>query len=348
MYNILKMKKKGLQSSKMDKIRIDQMPLDASFMECITHGTDAYPLQYYVDELHLYENRETPLHWHHELEFFVVHSGAADVQAGTSHYHLGTAEGIFINSNVFHSFRQTGTAEVCNCPNIVFSEELLSYAGSVIGDKYVKPVLLNQNLPCIPLRQEVPWQKSVLRYLTRIFSLLQTYGGDGAYAHPPRLSFSDDNTGSSSYELEIQILLTVIWKDIYEHRLEEEQHTSLPVDPTLQIRMQKMLQFIQSHYRNPVSLEDIARSANISKSECNRNFHYLFNNTPMEYLSDYRIKKAKQSLRSSNETLEQIAIENGFSSAAYFCRVFKRKTGMTAMEYRKIPKQKEIETCIEK
>ena len=328
----------------MAEKKADHMLRDTRLKECISHGTKAYPMQYYVDELHLFENHETPLHWHHELEFFVVHNGAATIQAGTQQIILRAGSGIFINSNVFHSYRQCVVSpgeknSICQCPNIVFSEELLSFPGSSIGDNYVKPILLDRALPYILLEPGNPWQNRILEDLDEIFSLLQKYGRAGAYGTPPRLQFRHCFVASSCHELRIQALLATIWQEIYCHRTEAELPSSSAESSASQLRMRKMLQFIGKNYGRALTLEEIARSASISKSECNRCFHQYAQCTPFDYLLDLRVKKAKQSLRSTNEKLEQIALENGFSSASYFCRIFRQRTGMTASAYRNLSKE---------
>lgn len=48
------------------------MPLKENFQELVQHGKSDFPIQYYVNSLHIAGN-SVPLHWHPNLEFFVVH-----------------------------------------------------------------------------------------------------------------------------------------------------------------------------------------------------------------------------------------------------------------------------------
>lgn len=324
-----------MQTGNTDTDERLQLPIDDTLQERTVHGSKTWPIQYYVDQLHRFENQEIPLHWHHELEFWVVFRGAAEIQIGADTLSLFPGEGIFINSNVFHSYRQISTDGFCDCPNIVFSEELLSYSGSVVADRYVTPVLLNKRLPYLLLKRDTPWQARILDDLDRIFSLLQTCGAPSAFGPPPLLTFHTKEPSSDCYELQIQALLSLLWKELFTHHKEAELSGSVPDDSELQLRMQKMLALIREQYMHPITLPEIARAANISKSECSRCFHYYFKTSPMEYVIDYRIKKAKHALLFGNEKLEHIATKTGFSSVAYFCRVFKRKTGMTPSAYKR-------------
>lgn len=45
-------------------MKADKMQLKANLQEKTQHGSLEFPIQYYVDELHLFENRSCPLHWH--------------------------------------------------------------------------------------------------------------------------------------------------------------------------------------------------------------------------------------------------------------------------------------------
>ena len=57
--------------------------------------------------------------------------------------------------------------------------------------------------------------------------------------------------------------------------------------------------------------------------------------TPILYLTEFRIEKAKQELLTGDKAIVDIAFSCGFESASYFNRVFRKQTGMTPMEYRK-------------
>lgn len=95
-----------MQTGNTDTDERLQLPIDDTLQERTVHGSKTWPIQYYVDQLHRFENQEIPLHWHHELEFWVVFRGAAEIQIGADTLSLFPGEGIFINSNVFHSYRQ--------------------------------------------------------------------------------------------------------------------------------------------------------------------------------------------------------------------------------------------------
>ena len=99
--------------------------------------------------------------------------------------------------------------------------------------------------------------------------------------------------------------------------------------------MKTALNYIKHNYNHEVSLDDIAKSCNISKSECCRSFKRILNMTPFEYLMEYRILKASEELAKNDKSISNIAISNGFNGTSYFGKVFKKYIGSTPSEYRK-------------
>ncbi len=311
-----------------------KMQLTPNLEENIQHGSYEFPIQYYVDELHLFENRSCPLHWHSAMEFFTVQDGTVEVQAGNSVNTISAGNGMFLNMDTLHGYRQVGSKEKCECPNIVFSDEFIAPVNSVISDKYIKPITLSDDIPCTILKRDIIWQKEILEHLDLIFSLLQKYGAPGVYGQFPFLLFDHQEVESDCYEIQVQEELLKIWRILYAHR--EELRTDISIkDHRLQIRMQTMLLFIQKNYRNKLTLKDIADSANISKSECSRCFNNYLQTSPVEYLIVYRIERAKKLLQYGQDNIETIALNVGFESATYFCRMFMQKTGMTAKDYQR-------------
>ena len=76
------------------------MPLKENFQELVQHGKSDFPIQYYVNSLHIAGN-SVPLHWHPNLEFFVVHCGMVHIQAGNADITLEAGQGIFLNTTAF-------------------------------------------------------------------------------------------------------------------------------------------------------------------------------------------------------------------------------------------------------
>lgn len=92
--------------------------------------------------------------------------------------------------------------------------------------------------------------------------------------------------------------------------------------------------YIENNYRNPISLEDICRQANYSPSRLRFLFCREMDCSPMHYLYNYRLNEAKKLIAKTRLSIEEIAIETGFSCSSHFCHYFKEKCGCTPSEYR--------------
>jgi len=311
---------------------MESMRLKADKQELINHGSKDFPIQYYVNSI----NKETggvPLHWHPRAEFFTVYKGRVRVRVGSAEFTLNTGEGIFVNANTLHSYSQADSAD-CLCPDIVFSEELISPLNSAVNRLYVMPLIMDERLPFIRFTPDSGWKSGVLGLLDEVCALMQKYGKAGAYGEPEYVAYSH-SPESACFEMEVQRALNRIWQEIYTHRDECATHSAIKNEHALQIRMQNMLAFINENYSRRITLRDIAQAANISKSEASRCFQSYLGTSPVNYLLDYRLQKAMQLLRSSEMTVNAIAIECCFGSSAYFCKIFRDRTGLTPMQYRK-------------
>lgn len=94
-------------------------------------------------------------------------------------------------------------------------------------------------------------------------------------------------------------------------------------------------QYIHSNYHQEITLQHIADRFFISRENVSRKFKLVSSENLSDYLSNLRIDKAKQLLKSSDLRLSQISSLVGFQDEKYFSRVFKKVTGMTPREYRK-------------
>lgn len=133
------------------------------------------------------------------------------------------------------------------------------------------------------------------------------------------------------YAYEVLCLLSTLWLEVCRNiRL-----PSTTTDTVTGVRMQKFLQYISEHYGEDISLDKLAKSANVSKSECLRCFKASMQTTPYKYLTEYRLSKAVELLKKSDEPIGTIASSVGFRQISHFGKCFKEKTGLSPRDYRK-------------
>lgn len=110
--------------------------------------------------------------------------------------------------------------------------------------------------------------------------------------------------------------------------------SSVQVDNS-DILIRKAADYIDQHYAEKISLEDVATSVGISKYYLSNMFKKIQGINFSSHLNNVRIEKAKLLLKNPQITVAQICEQVGFHDQQYFSKIFKRHTGMTVTEYRK-------------
>lgn len=97
--------------------------------------------------------------------------------------------------------------------------------------------------------------------------------------------------------------------------------------------LQAAMEYIDSHYTEAITREEVCRIAHMSKSSFTYIFKQLTGLTFLEYVHSHRVHLAKGMLEEGRLNFTQIGLRCGFSSLSYFGRVFKKYTGLSPREY---------------
>lgn len=100
-------------------------------------------------------------------------------------------------------------------------------------------------------------------------------------------------------------------------------------------RLTPALEYVVANYRRPLAVSDLARRADLSASQLQREFRRLFGMTVGDYILRLRLLMARRRLRATTDAVGRIATECGFYDQAHFTRAFKKHTGQTPLEYRR-------------
>lgn len=106
-------------------------------------------------------------------------------------------------------------------------------------------------------------------------------------------------------------------------------------DSALSDKLKNILHYLDEHYTEDISLDMLAEQFYISKYYLSREFKKEYGTTIIQYVLTKKITNAKELLRYSNSSIEEIARLCGIDDASYFNKVFKKMEGCTASEYRK-------------
>ena len=100
-----------------------------------------------------------------------------------------------------------------------------------------------------------------------------------------------------------------------------------------------VLNYIQEHYNEHISLDTLCSASNLSKSSLIKRFKSSFGYTPHQYILNTRLAMAHHKLISSPLSIDEIAYSVGFNSSAAFIEAFKRKYGTSPGKIRAAAKE---------
>jgi AraC family transcriptional regulator len=104
----------------------------------------------------------------------------------------------------------------------------------------------------------------------------------------------------------------------------------------LNITIHRAFQYMTDHYREDLSLDDMAGMVNMSTCHFARLFRLQYNCPPHEYLLGLRLLEAKRRLLTTTQSVEEISDNCGFNSTSHFIRAFGKRVGKTPAQFRKI------------
>jgi AraC family transcriptional regulator len=101
-------------------------------------------------------------------------------------------------------------------------------------------------------------------------------------------------------------------------------------------RINHVMEHVERHYNEPITLDLMARIANFSPFHFHRIFTILIGETPANFFQRIRIEKAAQQLKDyPRKSISDIAFDCGYSSMALFSRTFRKHFGLSASEFRR-------------
>ena len=186
------------------------------------------------------------------------------------------------------------------------------YTGSRIEQKYISPVITAPQIEVIPLFPGNAEEERILKLLAASFRL------------------SSDEFG---YEIKLREALTKIWLMFFE--LSRSMREKKGEHNRSNDKIKLMMIYIHEHYREKISIPELAAEAYLSERECYRVFRDCLHMTPVEYITTYRLQVACQMLAKGQEAVTVISHECGLGSSSYFGKVFREYAHCSPIEYRK-------------
>lgn len=256
-----------------------------------------------------------PWHWHDEFEFGHVVGGSILYKTNHHEFILQKGDGIFINSGTLHYLQPLESVETVALYTQFFDHSFLAgYPGSIYDVKYITPVEETKSLDAVPL--------------------YQSSKKDAEFLHKLQQCETISLKKEPFFELRIRSIFSELWETVYSWT-KEQKHRKQAYDSVEDERIKQMLSVIQERYSEKLTVADLAATAHISERECYRIFRNILGSTPGSFIELVRLQKAKELLRYTNKSILEIALETGFGTSSYFCKLFKASHHITPNQYRK-------------
>ena len=99
--------------------------------------------------------------------------------------------------------------------------------------------------------------------------------------------------------------------------------------------VERAASYIRENLKEDLSVENLCAKLNLSKSALYEQFRMGMNTTVSEFVTNCRLERAKELLRESTQPLAAVAEAVGIDNYTYFIKIFKKRTGLTPLQYRK-------------
>lgn len=282
--------------------------------EKAVHGTALIPIA--IHHLSHGSNAENffYLHWHDEFEFIYVIEGAIIYSIEDKEYCAMAGEGLYVHSNQLHAARSYNGMP-CEACVVLFHPNLFNSDKQVSAySKFVYPILNGEISFGNYFKCEEKWQKSVMNLIKEMDAL--------------KYENLSDN------ELLLKSRIFEIWHLCYTNSVaatpESRKNKSYKLE-----RMQPVLDFIHTNYKEEISLSALAKILPISKGQFCHTFKEVMNIAPIAYVIRCRILQSCTLLTGTDWKIADIAKTVGFNNISYFNREFVKAVGCSPGKYRK-------------
>ena len=257
-----------------------------------------------------------PLHWHEEIELLYQLNGRSDIQIDGEKYQIQNKLLTVINSRQVHSIHTYSDTSMFICVHI--SKKLI--------EKYIPDIDLYR-IYCIPddiPDSQFPEYLSVCRQME---ALLRLY-----------------ITDKPAWQMESEGIILQVLAQLIRHFSRKSAPDEIGLssaDRTSFNRIRDVITYLEEHFREPISLQDIAGHLSLGREYFCRFFKKNMGMSFLRYLNEVRISHVYRDLEQTDAPIAEIAEKNGFHNQKLFNRTFREVYGCTPSAVRRKSKPAE-------
>lgn len=306
------------------KLVTDTILINDDLQEVQTHDNLEFPVNVYDITLSRMQLHMIRWHWHIDFEMVYILEGKLEFLIDTETIILTSGRGILVNQNILHAIHSVEGHDAVFFSVLFQPPILFGYGSTTLSSMYLTPISGNPHMKYILLNDHDPATAPIISHMKNIhdYCIAKEFG----------------------YELTCKAELCNLWNVLL--KLPQKDSTTVINSKRIvndEQRIKDAMLYIVENFAEPITLDDIANSIHISKSECCRCFKRVLHLTPFEYLLKFRIFHAAKLIRQQDpeaDSISNLATIVGFGNISYFNKVFKRYLHMTPTEYKHMQNMK--------
>lgn len=253
-----------------------------------------------------------PLHWQDSFEIVYVKRGKGIVQVDFDTYEAEAGDIFIVLPGHLHGLRQCKD-ERMEYENIIFDKSFLGHdIVDLCSQKYLQPLINEKiNIPVF-IRHDHEMHAAVSSSLD---------ASDVLCDKRPK-----------GYELGVKGYLHLLFSVLFQM---SEEKTDYNMEQKNVQKMKIVLAYLEENFDKKITVDDMAAECGYSGSHFMRWFKEMTGTGFGSYLIEYRLGKAAHELRTTEDTVLEIAEKTGFENLSNFNRLFKKRYATTPSQFRK-------------
>ena len=290
--------------------QIGRANVDETMKELETHGSFELPVETYTDNCEIF--RSLYNHWHREMEIICIDQGKGLARLNRETIRLKKGDLLIVNSGVIHGIK-SDNRNILYYRSVVFDLNFLSGSAGDLCQEKVMVLLMENKAEFTHVITDA--DKNYERLYHLFCEIHQCHNEKKPY-----------------YYIHLKALFYDFFYEMFSGNYiittDAEQNRNL-------LSVKKVLEYINTHYREPLSVKELSGISNYSEFYFMKLFKQYTGKTAAAYLNDYRLEKAKSLLLHTDNSVTDIATEVGFNNTSYFIKKFQEANQISPHKFRK-------------